>query len=66
MGFLSDNGHALAVMHIGIANPQWWEKRSRHSRRMRNPQFYVFGKRPVTDDDITMQGVSASSGMILV
>ena len=26
----------------------WWRgKRSRHSRRMRNPQFYVSGKRPM-------------------
>ena len=24
----------------------WWGKRSRQSRRMRNPQLYVFGKRP--------------------
>ena len=29
----------------GISNPRRWGKRSRHSRRMRNPQFYVFGKR---------------------
>ena len=28
----------------------WWRrKRSRHSRRMRNPQFYVSGKRPVVE-----------------
>ena len=27
----------------------WWRrKRSRHSRRMRNPWFYVSGKRPMT------------------
>ena len=26
---------------------QWQGKRSRHSRRMRNPQFYVSGKRPM-------------------
>ena len=32
-------------MHVGIANPHWRGKRSRHSRRMRNPQFYVSGKR---------------------
>ena len=25
----------------------WWGKRSRHSRRMRNPQFYASGKRPM-------------------
>ena len=38
---------ARAVMHVGIANPRWREKRSKHSRRMRNPQFYVSGKRPM-------------------
>ena len=26
---------------------RWRRKRSRHSRRMRNPQFYVSGKRPI-------------------
>ena len=34
-------------MHVGIANPRSRGKRSRHSRRMRNPQFYVSGKRPI-------------------
>ena len=34
-------------MHVGIANPRWRGKRSRHSRRMHNPQFYVSGKRPM-------------------
>ena len=33
-------------MHVGLANPRWG-KRSRHSRRMRNPQFCVSGKRPM-------------------
>ena len=28
-------------MHAGIANPRRRVKRSRHPRRMRNPQFYV-------------------------
>ena len=32
-------------MHVGIANPRWRGKRSRHSRCMRNPQFYASGKR---------------------
>ena len=40
--------HARAVMHVGITNPRWLGKRSRHSRRMRNPQFYASGKRPMT------------------
>ena len=34
-------------MHVGIAIPRWWGKRSRHSRRMHNPQFYVSDKRPM-------------------
>ena len=33
--------------HVGITNPRWRGKCFRHSRRMRNPQFYVFGKRPI-------------------
>ena len=39
--------HARTVMHIGIAKPRWRGKRSRHSRRMRNPRFYVSGKRSI-------------------
>ena len=39
--------HARAVMHVGIDNMRWRGKRSRHSRRMRNPSFYVSGKRPM-------------------
>ena len=42
--------HARAVMHVGIANPRWREKHSRHSRPMRNPQFYVSVKRPMAKD----------------
>ena len=38
---------ARAVMHVGVANPRVRGKRSRHSRPMRNPQFYVSGKRPM-------------------
>ena len=34
-------------MHVGIANSRWRGKGSRHSWRMRNPQFYVSGKRPM-------------------
>ena len=40
---------ARAVMHVAITNvpgiPD--HKRSRHSRRMRNPQFHVSSKRPM-------------------
>ena len=35
-------------MHVGIANPRWRGKRSQHSRRMRNPQIYVSGKRSIS------------------
>ena len=38
---------ATAVMDAGITNPRWREKRSRHSRRMRNMLFYISGKRPM-------------------
>ena len=46
---VSDPGmhHAHAEMHVGIAEPRWRGKGSRYSRRMRNPQFYVSGKRPM-------------------
>ena len=39
--------HARAVMHFGIANTRWREKRSRQSRQMRNLQLYVSDKRPM-------------------
>ena len=32
----------------GFLWSRWRGKRSRHSRRMRNPQSYIFGKRPMT------------------
>ena len=34
----------------GFLWSRWWGKRSRHSRRMRNPQFFVSGKRPIELD----------------
>ena len=34
-------------MHVWIANPWWRGKRYRYSWRMHNPQFYVYGKRPM-------------------
>ena len=50
--------HACVVMHAGIANngflpSRWRRKRSRHSRRMRNPQFHVSGKRPPGAHELT-------------
>ena len=47
MGFLSDSGHARAVMHAGMANLRWRGKGSQHCQRMCNPQFYISGKRPI-------------------
>ena len=38
---------ARAVIHVGIDNPRWRGKRSRHSRRMHNAPIYVSGKRPM-------------------
>ena len=59
--------HARAVMAVGIAIPCWRGKRSRHSRRMRNPQFYVSGKRSMDDytDDYRCNidsGLTCSTG----
>ena len=52
-----DMHHGTCVMHVpwsmsgsltsGFLWSRWREKRSRHSRRMRNPQFYVSDKRPM-------------------
>ena len=52
-----DMHHGICVMHVPWCMPgsltsgflwsRWREKRSRHSRCMCNPQFYVSDKRPV-------------------
>ena len=52
-----DMHHGTCATHVPWCMPgslisgflwsQWRGKRSRHSRRMRNPQFYVSGKRPI-------------------
>ena len=49
--------HGTCVTHVPWCMPgsltggflwsRWWRKRSRHSRCMRNAQFYVSGKRPM-------------------
>ena len=54
-----DMHHGTCVTHVPWCMPgsltnsflrnQWWRKRSQHSQRMRNPQFYVSGKRPFAD-----------------
>ena len=45
---------------------RWWEKRSRHSRRMRKPQFYVSGKTPIVWKQVrvgTPQPLCAATGI---
>ena len=52
-----DMHHGTCMTHVPWCMPgsltssflwsRWRGKRSRHSRRMRNPQFYVSGKRPI-------------------
>ena len=53
----SDMHHGTCVTHVPWCKPgsltsgflwsRWRGKRSRYSQRMRNPQFYVSGKRPM-------------------
>ena len=62
---VSDPGmhHGTCVTHVpwcmpgsltsGFLGGRWRGKRSRHSRRMRNPQFYVSGKRPMHPSHIS-------------
>ena len=55
-----DMHHGTYVTHVPWCMPgsltggfiwsQWRRKRSRHSRCMHNPQFYVSGKRPMMKD----------------
>ena len=59
-------------MHVGITSltsgflwSRWRGKRSRHSRRMHNPQCYVSGKMPMAPDNLTTQVSRASVGMML-
>ena len=41
--------YAHAVINVGIANSRWRGRHYRDSRRMRNPQFYISGKRPMAN-----------------
>ena len=53
-----DMHHGTCVTHVPWCMPgsltsgflwsRWLEKRSQHSRRMRNPQFYLSGKGPMS------------------
>ena len=40
-------GGACALMHVGNGNPRLRWNHSRHFQRMHNPQFYVYGGRPI-------------------
>ena len=64
----SDMHHGTCLTHVPWCMPgsltsgflwnRWRGKRSRHFRRMRNPQFWVSGKRPMAqkyDDVLTMK-----------
>ena len=52
-----DMHHGTSMTHVPWCMPgsltsgflliRWWEKRSRHSRRMHSPQYCVSGKRPM-------------------
>ena len=39
--------HEYCILSMVFTLPAFTMKRSRHSRRMRNPQFYISGKRPI-------------------
>ena len=57
-----DMRHGTCVTHVpgcmlgsltsGFLRSRWRRKRSRHPRRMRNPQFYVTSKRPMSSNQI--------------
>ena len=53
-----DMHHGTCVTHVpwcmpcGFPLSRWRGKRSQHSRRMRNPQFYVSGKKPIQQQSV--------------
>ena len=48
------------LLTSGFLRSRWRGKRSQHSRRMRNLQFYVSGKRPMMDGSHTYDLTSAT------
>ena len=48
-------------MHVGIAYPRWWGKRSRHSRRMRTCNLSIWQEAHETTLHLTKQ-IAHSSG----
>ena len=51
-------------MHVRNANPRWWGKRFRYSRRLRNSQFYLSGNRPMTSSCYFCAGVTNETAPI--
>ena len=67
-----DMHHVTCVTHVPWCMPRslingflwsrWWGKRSRHSRRMHNPRFFVCGKRPMpVSSPIQIQDMSMAT-----
>ena len=54
-------GHARAVMQVGMAEPGWRGKRSRHCRCMRHAQCCISGKRPKAATPNPMQFIGVLS-----
>ena len=64
----SNMHHGTCVTHVpwcmlgsltsGFLRSQWRGKHSQHSRRMRIPQFYVFGKRPMKPHDMNIPSIA--------
>ena len=71
-----DMHHGTCVTHVpwcmtgsltsGFLWSRWREKRYRHSRRMRNPQFRLSGKRPIDRPVKTVIGGDAMSYKISI
>ena len=68
--------HGTCVTHVPGCMPgsliscflwsQWRGKRSRHSRCMRNPQFYVSSKRPIQSQAVTTLPTAGSLSIGIV
>ena len=54
------------VMHVGIAKPRWRGKRSQHSPRTCNPQFYVSAKRPMVNSSHWQRVVRQDTTYVVV
>ena len=72
-----DMHHGTCVTHVpwcmpgsltsGLLRRQWRGKLSHHSRRMRNPKFYVSGKRPISErkwESLVYEEVLSSTGKL--